>query len=131
MDDEDAGVFLLRFFHGMHEIPLDLGVAFGRWNRDHFGLDSTVVFGNLLRPGVIGTQALPDRHGGHASNGELLCAFKEGAPIHTAMYIDVEKVDKLLRILTCSLAFHVPCLLEIEIGFSRKPACRHKGAPLA
>src|SRR5258708_5331121 len=129
MDDEHTRD-LPRLIGRMHEVALDVLVAIWRLNGGDFGLDSAVVFGNLLRPGVMGPQALPNRHGGHASNGELLRSGEEFAPIYLTMNVGVEKVEKLLRIFAGGFTFHVRNLLRIWIpaistAFRHVPAAPH------
>ncbi len=70
------------------------------------GLDALVVFGDLLRPGVVGAQALPNGGGGHAADGELLGAIQEIAPGDIAVDVAVEEVQQFLRVIGCFLAFH-------------------------
>ena len=82
-------------------------VALGRGDGDVLGLDAAVVFGHLLRPGVIGTEALPDRGSGQAADGEFLRAIQECAAVDIAVHVAVKKVQQLLRKIGRFLSFHV------------------------
>jgi len=54
------------------------------------GLDTAVVFGDLLRPGVIRAQALPYRRCRHAAGRELFRAIQEFAASDIAVNVTVE-----------------------------------------
>ena len=83
-------------------VPLPLRRGHGR----RLGLDALVVLGDLLRPGVVGAEALPDRRGGQAADGELLRAIQEFAAVDVAVDILVEQVEQLLRVIGRFLSFH-------------------------
>jgi hypothetical protein len=76
-----------------HQRSFDLPIALRRRNRHHLDFDALVVLRHLLRPGVIGLQALPNRGGSQATHGELLSPFQEGPPVHSTVYIFIEKIQ--------------------------------------
>ncbi len=91
---------------GAHQVAFDAAVALRRGNGHVFGLDAVVVFGNLLGPGVVGTQALEDRRGGEAADGEFLRAIQKVAALDVAMDIEIEEVEQLLREVRRFFALH-------------------------
>ncbi len=105
VDHEDTRQFS-RGLRRPNQISFDAAVAFRRRHGDVLGLDAAVVLGNLLRPGVIGTQALPDPHGRHAANREFLRAFQEIAALDFAVHIAVKQIQQLLRILARLPSLH-------------------------
>src|SRR5438445_7881086 len=54
------------------------------------GLDAAVVFGDLLRPGVTGAQALPYRRCRHAAGRELFRSIQEFTASDIAVNVTVE-----------------------------------------
>ena len=90
-----------------HEGSLNLAVALRGRHGHHLDLDALVVFGHLLRPGVIGTEGLQDPEGGQAADGELLRAFQESAAVDIAMDIFIEKIEYFLRKIAGLHAVHM------------------------
>ena len=64
------------------------------------------VLGDLLRPGIIGRQALQDRDGGQPADRELRGAVQKGAAVDLAVLVLVEDVEQLLRVVRRLFALH-------------------------
>src|SRR5437879_6301496 len=110
MHDQDRGQLTANVCRA-NQIPSDTAVALGRGHGGIFGLDSAVVFGNLLRPSVIRAKALPYCCRGYAADSELLRAIQEFAPFDIAVNVTVKQVQQFLREIGSSFSFHLRSLL--------------------
>ena len=104
MNHQNSG--LLSTAGRARQVAFDAAIAIRRLDGYIFGLNAAVVFGNLLGPGVVGTQALKDRGDGEAAGGEFLGAIHEVAASNVAVNVEVEKIEQLLREVGRFLAFH-------------------------
>jgi hypothetical protein len=84
----------------------------GDWTVAYSVLISAVVFGDLLRPGVIRPEALPYRGSSQAADSVLFRSFQEVTAVDIAMHVTVKEVQQLLREIGGVLSFHVKCLLS-------------------
>src|ERR1044072_6375859 len=81
------------------------GVAFDRavpFRRRHglvTDLDAFVVCRHLLRPGVVGPEALEDCRDSQTTDSELCGTVQEGAPVDIAVLIFVKEVQQILRVI--------------------------------
>ena len=104
MNNQNARLFAAAGW--TNQIAFDAAVALRRRNRHIFGFDAVVVFGNLLGPRVVRTQALEDRRNGEPARGEFLGAIQKVTAHDVAMDVAIEQVEQLLREVRRFLAFH-------------------------
>ncbi len=96
----------LSIFCRASQIAFDRTVS-GRRLHDfvaHF--NAFVIRRYLLRPGVVGCQALENRRDGQAAGRKLAKTIKESTAVDVAVLVFVKQIQQLLRIIGCFLSFH-------------------------
>jgi hypothetical protein len=90
VDDEHGGQ--LPTLGRAREVTFDRAVPGGRLHGLVAHLEALVVGRHLLRPGVVGPQALEDGRDGQAADRELAGAVEEGAAVDVAVLVLVKEV---------------------------------------
>src|SRR5207248_8020458 len=111
MYDQDPWKFSARF-RGAGQITAYAAIALWRRNRRILALNPAVIFGNLFRPRIIGTEAFPYRRRCQAADCIFFRALQEVAAIYIAMHVTVKQVQQFLWEITGVLSFHLRCLLN-------------------
>jgi hypothetical protein len=90
VDDEHDGQ--LPAFSRAREVTFDRAVPGRGWHDLVAHLDALVVGRHLLRPRVVGAQALEDGRDGQAADRESAGAVEESAAVDVAVLVFVEEV---------------------------------------
>jgi hypothetical protein len=105
VDDDHAGQFAAGVGRP-RKIAAHVSRALRRGIGQIFGLDARVIFGDLLRKGIVGPQALQHRGGCEAAYREFCGAIQKITAADHAVNVTIKQLENFWREIAGLFPFH-------------------------